>query len=198
METAKEIDFDKELNLEGLLCPVPIVMTSETVKKMREGEVLKVVATDPGFERDIWNWSRQTGNELIKVERENGKTVAYIRKTSEGREPSLGYWIRFHALGVKLHARLFFLMINPFRKKPDHFITFTAISEGTRAEKFLKGKFGSILIPIPDEIDPRCGVVLAVRGEDKAREIYELLLKEGFGVEAIYRKRDKNYERIYP
>ncbi len=198
METVKELSFDRELNLEGLVCPVPIVMTSETVKKMREGEVLKVVATDPGFERDIWNWSRQTGNELIKVEKENGKTVAYIRKTSEGKEPSLGYWIRFHALGVKLHARLFFLMINPFRKKPDHFITFTAISEGTRAEKFLKGKFGSVLIPIPNEIDPRCGVVLAVRGEDKARELYELLLKEGFGVEAIYRKKDKSYEKIYP
>ncbi len=198
METIKEIKFDRELNLEGLVCPVPIVMTSETVKKMKEGEVLKVIATDPGFERDIWNWSKQTGNELIKVEKEDGKTVAYVRKTSEGKEPSLGYWIRFHALGVKLHARLFFLMINPFKKKPDHFITFTAISEGTRAEKFLRGRFGSVLIPIPDEIDPRCGVVLAVRGEDKARELYELLLKEGFGVEAIYRKRNKAYEKIYP
>ena len=198
METVKEIKFDRELNLEGLVCPVPIVMTSETVKKMKEGEVLKVIATDPGFERDIWNWSKQTGNELIKVEKEDGKTVAYVRKTSEGKEPSLGYWIRFHALGVKLHARLFFLMINPFRKKPDHFITFTAISEGTRAEKFLRGRFGSVLIPIPDEIDPRCGVVLAVRGEDRARELYELLLKEGFGVEAIYRKKNKAYEKIYP
>ncbi len=199
MSSVKEgIRFDRELNLEGLSCPVPIVMTSETVKKMDEGEVLKVVATDPGFERDIWNWSRQTKNELIKVEKENGKTIAYVRKTSEGKEPSLGYWIRFHALGVKLHARLFLLMLNPFRKKPDHFITFTAISEGTRAEKFLKGKYGAVLIPIPDEIDPRCGVVLAVRGEDKARELYELLRKEGFGVEAIYRKKNKHYERVYP
>ncbi len=198
MEVKEEIGFDKELNLEGLVCPVPIVMTSETVKKMKEGEVLKVVATDPGFERDLWNWSKQTKNELIRVEKENGKTVAYIRKTSEGKEPSIGYWIRFHALGVKLHLRLFLLKLNPFVKKPDHFITFVAISEGTRAEKFLKGKLGSVLIPIPDEIDPRCGVVLAVRGEDKARKLYEELSREGFGVEAIYRKRNGNYERIYP
>jgi len=87
----------RELDLTGLSCPVPIVMTSETVKKMRSGEILKVVATDPGFERDIWNWSKQTGNELVKVYREKDRIVAYIRKTADAREPSLGYWIRFHA-----------------------------------------------------------------------------------------------------
>ncbi len=194
----EEITISRELNLEGLTCPVPIVMTSETVKKMKEGEVLKVIATDPGFEKDIWNWSRQTKNELLKVEKSDGRTIAYIRKTYEGKEPSIGYWIRFHALGVKLHLRLILLELNPFRKKPDHFITFVAISEGTRAEKFLKGKLGSILIPIPDEIDPRCGVVLAVKGEDRARRIYQELLEEGFGVEAIYRKTEKGYEKIYP
>ncbi len=192
------VKVDKELNLSGLLCPVPIVMTSETVKKMKEGEVLKVISTDPGFERDIWNWAKQTKNELIKVEKENGRTVAYIRKTNEGKEPSLWYWIKFHSLGVKLHLKLFFLMLNPFIKKPDHFITFVAISEGTRADKFLKGRFGATLIPIPDEIDPRCGVVLAVRGEENARKVYELLLKEGFGVEAIYKKEGKEYKKIYP
>lgn len=199
MAAVKEKErYDRELNLEGLSCPVPIVMTSETVKKLKEGEILKVIATDPGFERDIWNWSKQTKNELIKVVKENGKTVAYVRKTSEGKEPSLGYWIRFHALGVKLHLRLWLLKLNPFIKKPDHFITFVAISEGTRAEKFLKGKYGSVLIPVPDEIDPRCGVVLAVSGEEKAKELYELLRKEGFGVEAIYRKKNGEYERTYP
>ncbi|WP_457601454.1 sulfurtransferase TusA family protein [Hydrogenivirga sp.] len=194
----EELKYDRELNLTGLTCPVPIVMTSETVKKLKEGEVLKVIATDPGFERDIWNWSKQTKNELLRVDKENGKVIAYVRKTSEGKEPSLGYWIRFHALGVKLHLRLWLLKLNPFAKKPDHFITFVAISEGTRAEKFLKGKFGSVLIPIPDEIDPRCGVVLAVRGEKRAKELYELLRKEGFGVEAIYEKRGKDYVRVYP
>jgi len=194
----EKIKVDKELDLTGLSCPVPIVMTSEAVKKMREGEVLKVTSTDPGFERDIWNWSKQTKNEPIKVEKENGKVVAYIRKTYEGKEPSLWYWIKFHSLGVKLHLKLWLLKLNPFVKKPDHFITFVAISEGTRAEKFLKGKYGSVLIPIPDEIDPKCGVVLAVKGEDKAKELYDLLRREGFGVEAIYRKRDGEYERIYP
>ncbi len=194
----ERVKEDRKLDLSGLSCPVPIVMTSETIKKMKEGEILKVISTDPGFERDIWNWSKQTKNELVKVEKENGKIVAYIRKTYGGKEPSLWYWIKFHSLGVKLHLRLFLLKLNPFVKKPDHFITFVAISEGTRAEKFLRGKYGSVLIPIPDEIDPRCGVVLALRGEERTKEIYNLLLREGFGVEAIYRKKGSNYERIYP
>ncbi|HIC96970.1 MAG TPA: DUF3343 domain-containing protein [Aquificaceae bacterium] len=189
---------DRELDLEGLLCPVPIVMTSETVKRMKEGEILKVIATDPGFERDIRNWSLQTKNELLKVMKENGRTVAYIKKRGEGKEPSLWYWVKFHSLGVKLHLRLFLMKLNPFRKQPDHLITFVAISEGTRAEKRLKGKHGSVLVPIPNEIDPRCGVVLAVRGEERARELYEDLRREGFGVEAIYKKEKKGFKKIYP
>jgi len=194
----QEIKADKELDLTGLSCPVPIVMTSETIKKLNEGEVLRVVATDPGFERDVWNWSKQTKNELIKVEKEDIKTIAYIKKTASGKEPSLWYWIKFHSLGVKLHARLVLMKLNPFVKEPDHFITFVAISEGTRAEKFLKGEHGSVLIPIPDEIDPKCGVVLALRGEEKAVELYNRLLQEGFGVESIYKKKGKDYVKIYP
>ncbi|MDQ7083389.1 MAG: sulfurtransferase TusA family protein [Aquificota bacterium] len=165
---------------------------------MKEGEVLRVRATDPGYERDLLNWAKQTGNEILSVEREGDITVAYVRKRSGASDPSILYWIRFHALGVKLHLRLFLLKLNPFRKKPDHFITFTAISEGTRADRFLKGRFGSVLLPIPDEIDPRCGVVLALRGREKALEVYRLLRDKGFGVESVYRKEGKGYVRVYP
>lgn len=119
-----------------------------------------------------------------------------LRKRSEAIEPSLLYWIKFHALGVKLHVRHILMKLNPFTKKPDHFITFSAISEGTRAEKHLRGM--AKLIPIPDEIDPRCGVVLAVHGYQKAKDIYEELRKEGFAVEAIYKKEGKEYRRVYP
>ena len=192
------MEADKELNLEGLSCPVPIVMTSETVKKMKEGEILKVIATDPGFERDLWNWAKQTKNEIIDIRKNGTKTEAYIRKVSSSKDPSLWYWIKFHSLGVKLHLKMFLLELNPFVQKPDHYITFVAISEGTRAEKYLKGKEKATLLPVPDEIDPRCGVVLAVKGFEKAKRIYDILLKEGFGVEAIYRRKGKTYEKIYP
>ncbi|WP_029551985.1 sulfurtransferase TusA family protein [Thermocrinis jamiesonii] len=191
-----EREEKKILDLSGLMCPLPIVITSENVKRLKEGDVIKVISTDPGFERDIYNWCKQTGNQLLSIKKEDGKVIVEIRKMSHTSEPSLWYWIKFHSLGVKLHVRQFLMMINPFSEKPDHFITFSAISEGVRAEKYLKGR--AKLIPIPDEIDPRCGVVLAVKGEEKAKKIYQELSKEGFFVEAIYRKEGKNYRRIYP
>lgn len=184
----------------GLSCPLPVVITSETMRKMKEGEILKVISTDPGFERDIWSWSKQSGNILLKVEKKNKKTIVYLKKAHEAHEPSLWYWIKFHSLGVKLHIRQLCITLNPFIKKPDHFITFTAISEGTRAEKILKKEKekNAILIPIPDEIDPRCGVVLAVAGGNKAKEIYEKLKEMDIAVEAIYKKEGKEYKRVFP
>jgi len=195
MEAVKDKE-QEVLDLTGLMCPLPIVITSEKIRRLREGQTLTVISTDPGFERDIYNWCSQSGNELLSLKKEGDKTVAVIRKSSGAVEPSLWYWIRFHSLGVKLHVRHILMQLNPLVKKPDHFITFSAISEGTKAEKFLKGR--AKLIPIPDEIDPRCGVVLAVKGYDRAREIYEELRREGFGVEAIYRKEEKSYRRVYP
>ncbi len=193
-----EVLEEKEevLDLTGLMCPLPVVMTSEKMRKLKEGQKLVVISTDPGFERDILSWCSQTGNELVSLRKEDGKVVAVLRKGSLAIEPSLWYWVKFHSLGVKLHVRHILMSLNPFIKKPDHFITFTAISEGTRAEKFLGGR--AKLIPIPDEIDPRCGVVLAVHGYKEAKEIYDQLQKEGFGVEAIYKKEGKEYRRVYP
>ncbi|MEN3028088.1 MAG: sulfurtransferase TusA family protein [Aquificaceae bacterium] len=195
MKTLEEVK-EELLDLTGLMCPLPVVLTSEKMKKLKEGQLLTVLSTDPGFERDIYNWCLQTGNELLSLRKEGNKVVAVLRKRSEAIEPSLWHWVKFHSLGVKLHLRHFLMQINPFVKKPDHFITFLALSEGTRAEKHLGGR--AKLIPIPDEIDPRCGVVLAVHGYQKAKDIYEELRKEGFGVEAIYRKEGKEYRRVYP
>jgi len=186
----------KTLDLSGLMCPLPVVMTSEHIKRLSEGDVLTVISTDPGFELDIRNWCMQTGNEILSIKKEDNKVIVQIKKRSTGAEPSLWYWVKFHALGVKLHIRHVLMQINPFVKKPDYFITFSAISEGTRAEKFLKGR--AKLIPIPDEIDPRCGVVMAVRGYQTAKSIYDKLLKSGFGVEAIYKKEGTSYRRVYP
>ncbi len=201
MKSVAVENFSKELDLTGLTCPVPIVMTSETMKKMKEGEVLKVVATDPGFEQDLWNWARQTGNELIGIERHGASLVAYIRKVAGSKEPSLWHWIKFHSLGVKLHARMLFIKLNPLIEKPDHFLTFSAISEGTRAYSLLKKTKSAKrvrLLPVPDEIDPRCGVVIAVKGYKRAQELYSRLRKEGIGVESIYRREKKNYRRVFP
>ena len=68
------------LNLEGLLCPIPVVRVSKAIKDLPVGGLLEATATDPGVLADIPAWARTTGNEVIKIEKE-GKLVRFqLRK----------------------------------------------------------------------------------------------------------------------
>jgi tRNA 2-thiouridine synthesizing protein A len=58
-------DFDRELDARGLNCPLPILRTKKTLSEMSSGQVLKIVATDPGSVKDFQAFSKQTGNELL-------------------------------------------------------------------------------------------------------------------------------------
>ena len=60
--------FDKELDTRGLNCPLPILRTKKSLTDMTPGQVLKVLATDPGSVKDFQAFSRQTGNELLSSE----------------------------------------------------------------------------------------------------------------------------------
>ena len=68
------------LDCSGLLCPMPIIRTSQAIRDLAPGQVLKVIATDAGFHPDIEAWSRQTGHVLLATAQEDGKYIAYIRK----------------------------------------------------------------------------------------------------------------------
>ena len=74
------MEANKELDTRGLNCPLPILKAKKALAEMRSGEVLKVVATDPGSVRDFQAFARQTGNEL--VEQESGETefVHFLRR----------------------------------------------------------------------------------------------------------------------
>lgn len=59
------MDFDRELDVKGLNCPLPILRTKKALAEMSSGQVLKVMATDPGSVKDFQAFARQTGNELL-------------------------------------------------------------------------------------------------------------------------------------
>lgn len=67
----------------GLSCPGPIVQVSRKMAQMREGDLLEVRATDPGFARDIRSWCSNTGNTLVKSGEKKGIFLARIRKGQE-------------------------------------------------------------------------------------------------------------------
>jgi tRNA 2-thiouridine synthesizing protein A len=71
---------DKTLDCTGMLCPVPVIKTSKAIKELQVGQVLQMVATDPGAPADMEAWSRQTGNELLDSHKEGDKFVFYFRR----------------------------------------------------------------------------------------------------------------------
>jgi tRNA 2-thiouridine synthesizing protein A len=76
----QEVKSKVKLNLEGLLCPIPIVKVSQAVKNMEVGGVLEATATDPGVLADIPAWAKSTGNELISIERDGKLIRFHIKK----------------------------------------------------------------------------------------------------------------------
>jgi tRNA 2-thiouridine synthesizing protein A len=75
-----QTNADIKLNLEGLLCPIPIVKVSQAIKNMEVGKVLEATATDPGVLADIPAWTKSTGNELISIERDGKLIRFHIKK----------------------------------------------------------------------------------------------------------------------
>jgi len=59
------MEFDRELDVKGLNCPLPILRTKKTLAEMESGQVLRVLATDAGALKDFPAFARQTGNELV-------------------------------------------------------------------------------------------------------------------------------------
>ncbi len=70
----------KEIDTRGLNCPLPILKAKKALAELRSGEVLKVLATDPGSVRDFQAFARQTGNELVEQTNDEGDFVHYLRR----------------------------------------------------------------------------------------------------------------------
>ena len=74
------MNYDKEFDASGLACPLPIVKTKQSLASMATGQVLRVVATDPGSACDMQAFAEQTGNTLLSSGTENRKYVFFLKK----------------------------------------------------------------------------------------------------------------------
>lgn len=74
------MNADRELDARGLNCPLPILKAKKTLSEMASGEVLRVVATDPGSMRDFQAFARQTGNVLLEQSRQGDDFVHFLRR----------------------------------------------------------------------------------------------------------------------
>ena len=74
------MNHDKELDARGLNCPLPILRCKKALTDMSPGQVLKILATDPGSVKDFQAFSKQTGNELLSSEEQSGEFRFYMKK----------------------------------------------------------------------------------------------------------------------
>lgn len=80
-----EINLDNptvklNVNACGMQCPGPIVELYKALQGMKEGEVVEIRATDPGFKKDVRAWTEKTGNTLLNLNAEDKVVVARIQK----------------------------------------------------------------------------------------------------------------------
>lgn len=71
---------DKTLDCKGLSCPMPVVRTKKMIDSMQSGEVLEILATDPGSVADMQSWSSRVGHEFLATETDENVFKHYIRK----------------------------------------------------------------------------------------------------------------------
>ena len=74
------MQFDKELDARGLNCPLPILRAKKALTDMSAGQVLKIVATDPGSVKDFQAFSKQTGNELLSHAAQQKEFVFFMKR----------------------------------------------------------------------------------------------------------------------
>jgi tRNA 2-thiouridine synthesizing protein A len=77
-----DVKVDLELDLRGLLCPMPMVKVGQSITDVPVGGVLRAVATDVGSMADIPAWAKSTGHELISAEEAGDEYVFLVRRTA--------------------------------------------------------------------------------------------------------------------
>ena len=79
MLTDAFMNYDRELDVKGLNCPLPILRTKKALAEMQTGQLLRVLATDPGAVKDFQAFAKQTGNELL-ASSEQDKVFEFLFK----------------------------------------------------------------------------------------------------------------------
>ena len=85
-ERSRTIEFDEELDVRGLNCPLPLLRTKKILSQMKPGNVLKVLTTDPAAEIDFRVFSEATGNKILSLEKAEKHVIIFMMgKRTRGR-----------------------------------------------------------------------------------------------------------------
>jgi TusA-related sulfurtransferase len=80
LEMSADLKVAKTVDYQGLFCPMPIVKVSKDIKQIEIGQVLEMLADDPGSKPDMEAWVRHTGHELLDMQEQGGVFKFYVRR----------------------------------------------------------------------------------------------------------------------
>jgi tRNA 2-thiouridine synthesizing protein A len=75
-----DVVVDQVLDCTGQACPLPVVNTARTMKTVEIGQVVELLATDPGVEPDMTAWAKRTKNTLLGIERAGDVYHVFLRR----------------------------------------------------------------------------------------------------------------------
>lgn len=73
----------RELDARGLFCPEPVMLLHNEIRDMSDGELLRVIATDPSTTRDIPKFCLYLGHELVEESQQDDKFIYLVRKKAD-------------------------------------------------------------------------------------------------------------------
>lgn len=74
------MDPDRVLDASGLVCPLPLLKAKVALGELQSGQVLQVIASDPGSQRDFRSFARLSGHALLREEEAQGRYRYWLRK----------------------------------------------------------------------------------------------------------------------
>ena len=104
--------YDKVLDAKNALCPVPVLLTKESMESMATGQILKVNTTDPVAKSDISIWAERIGNHVLKIEEGKNGVIIYVQKGDSKNISEDNEDIQMSAKKVE-HRRLYSGEIEP-------------------------------------------------------------------------------------
>lgn len=77
----KDINISKIIDATGLYCPAPMAMLKIGLEEVKNSEIVKIIADDSGFEKDLPIWCNSTGNELLFLEKDEKRIISgHVKK----------------------------------------------------------------------------------------------------------------------
>lgn len=195
-ETPIEVVVDKKLDARGICCPGPLLRVKEVMDQLIEGEVLEIVASDPGFYEDVNAWCKNTGNSLLQRKRDNGTITALIQKENRVNEDE-----SLKGVNTAKNNKTIVVFSGDLDKAIASFIIANgAASMGKKVTMFFTF-WGLNILRKPEKIHVKKGLIDAMFGKMMPRGSKKLKLSNmnmmGMGAQMIRKvMKDKNVDSL--